>query len=525
MNITLFKLSKRYNSTKAPESGVTPGVTLDCLMKSSASILTPVVDVKLDSTLVSAFEYNYAYIPDLQRYYYIDNVNYNLGIWTLELTVDVLATYRLSIRSSTQYMMRSYDFKDGNIIDSMYNTKIYPNARYDHETLDSDNAYQWAADRWNIQTNYFKRNYNQGVVVVGIVSGSVTGISYYWFLVDVWKSFVDRVLNFVPTDMGSLGDGIKAQLFDPIQYINSVTWFPFAPLSGSGTTEVATIQMGRYTINTDFSGYKPHKIEDTAGIGLFKCDAISLPTHPMTAVFPFMKMAPYTEYVLQFEPWGLMPMDTTLIYGASELQCEWQIDYITGSCVLDVKTDLGTRVLHEISNIGVPLSIAKTVVDDKTGIAYSVGSAVVGTVSNLVDKFGVGNRQGFSLSGLMGNNEEEKPVTISDNINTVQSILDTIVAIKGQVRQQGNRGSMLGYNIRPTIHAYYVDQTEPDPQRFGYPCLQSHSLEFCTGYVVCANASVEFTTLNGIEPMPLKSERDAVIQYLNGGIYLDDNTK
>lgn len=537
MNIILFELSKRYNSTKAPDVQYNPSVTLDCLMKSSASILTPVVEVKLNSTLISAFEYNYAYIPDLKRYYYIDNVTYDLGIWTLSLVIDVLATYRHSIRASTQYLMRSTDFKDGSLLDSMYNSKIFPTARYDYSRLSSDNAYQWAADRWNVQTNYFQRNYNQGVVVVGIVSGSVTGISYYWFLVDVWKSFVDRVLNYVPADMGSLGDGIKAQLFDPIQYINSVTWYPFAPLGGPAVSEVSTIQMGRYPINTDFNGYKPHKIEDTAGIGLFKCDSIDLPVHPTASSSPYKKLAPYSEYTLQFEPWGTMPLDTSLLYGASELDCEWQIDYITGSCILDVTTDLGTRVLHEASNIGVPLSIAKTVVDDKIGVAYSVGSALVGSVSNLVDKLGVGARQGVSswsdvfppIGGApkIGSQEQTNtPIqTVSDNINTAQNILDTIVAIKSQVRQQGSRGSMLGYNVRPTIHAYFIDQTEADPQRFGYPCMASHSLEFCEGYNVCANASVNFTGQNGIEPMPLKSERDAVIQYMNSGIYLDDSTK
>ncbi len=70
--------------------------TLDGSLREPSNISTPVILVNLDS-----MPYNYVYIPQFGRYYYIVDVeSRRTGLWSLQLRCDVLMSFRTDILNS-----------------------------------------------------------------------------------------------------------------------------------------------------------------------------------------------------------------------------------------------------------------------------------------------------------------------------------------------------------------------------------------------------------------------------------------
>lgn len=71
----------------------------NCVLKDNTSVENPVILVRNTSNISS---YNYMYIPDFHRYYYIEEiVSVQNGLWELHGHVDVLQTYGNAIKGLT----------------------------------------------------------------------------------------------------------------------------------------------------------------------------------------------------------------------------------------------------------------------------------------------------------------------------------------------------------------------------------------------------------------------------------------
>ena len=71
----------------------------NCILKDNTSVENPIILVRSGSNISG---YNYMYIPDFHRYYYIEEiVSVNNGLWELHGHVDVLQTYGNHIRQQT----------------------------------------------------------------------------------------------------------------------------------------------------------------------------------------------------------------------------------------------------------------------------------------------------------------------------------------------------------------------------------------------------------------------------------------
>lgn len=68
--------------------------TFQGVPRDEISVMSPIIRFENDSIL----RYNYAYIPDLQRYYSIvDRTAYREGVWDITFAVDVLMSFRADI--------------------------------------------------------------------------------------------------------------------------------------------------------------------------------------------------------------------------------------------------------------------------------------------------------------------------------------------------------------------------------------------------------------------------------------------
>lgn len=60
-------------------------------LRDSCSLIEPVINIENNNVV----RFNYAYIPDFQRYYFVKEItNLRKNIWTLELEVDPLMSFK-----------------------------------------------------------------------------------------------------------------------------------------------------------------------------------------------------------------------------------------------------------------------------------------------------------------------------------------------------------------------------------------------------------------------------------------------
>ena len=130
MNISLYKTNSEKNVVYKT---LTNEVSFaDVTFKNPTEILNPVITL---STNIDVEAYNYCYIPEFNRYYYISNiVSVVNGLWTINLSVDVLMSFKqyfakfdvILKRSQTEY--NKY-INDGEIVttaDNIISTIKFP---------------------------------------------------------------------------------------------------------------------------------------------------------------------------------------------------------------------------------------------------------------------------------------------------------------------------------------------------------------------------------------------------------------
>lgn len=130
MNISLYKTNSEKNVVYKT---LTNEVSFaDVTFKNPTEILNPVITL---ATAIDVEAYNYCYIPEYNRYYYISNiVSVVNGLWTINLSVDVLMSFKqyfanfdvILKRSQTEY--NKY-INDGEIVtaaDNIISTVKFP---------------------------------------------------------------------------------------------------------------------------------------------------------------------------------------------------------------------------------------------------------------------------------------------------------------------------------------------------------------------------------------------------------------
>ena len=135
MQVYFYNVTKKRNSTYIP----TQYTMKEVILKYDVSIINPVL--ALQENYDSYVNFNYFYIPKFKRYYYITNVDFSNNIAYISGTVDVLASYRVDILNSTQYIIRSQSYWNGNILDSLYPTDSKPT----YKTVDFTSPFMTSA--------------------------------------------------------------------------------------------------------------------------------------------------------------------------------------------------------------------------------------------------------------------------------------------------------------------------------------------------------------------------------------------
>ena len=94
------------NSSPVEKIGKTlsVGTSYSCALKDDTSVLNPVIILQTSDNI---FSFNYMYISDFSRYYFIDDIkSLNNNRWEIHAHVDVLETYKTQILNNDVVLKR-----------------------------------------------------------------------------------------------------------------------------------------------------------------------------------------------------------------------------------------------------------------------------------------------------------------------------------------------------------------------------------------------------------------------------------
>ena len=460
--VQLYSLSKRDNSTKQPTG--TP-VEYDCILKDGCSIFTPAI--KLDLGLAAdPSVYNYAYIPAFGRYYFIEDWFFTDRLWIANMRVDVLATYKTQIGSSSLYVLRAAGAHDGDIIDTLYPAKT---------------GCSYASDTKN-------NPWQSSCFIVGVVSADASFGSMEFYAMSAGElrsmclaltdpaTIIDSVYDF---DINELSTGLQLALVDPIQYVKSCIMLPVSKGDITNLGSGQTVKACRFEAGTGNKVYPTSRITNSYSFAIQK--------HPdTTARGNYVNSKPYTNITLTIPPWGCIDIDTSVTANASTLSVEVEVDPISGKGVLVVKAN--NIVLNRLeAQIGVPISLS-SVTRDYIGGATSALGAV-----------------GGAISGFMGN--------IGGFIGAASGVGNAVESLMPRAQTIGTTGSFVSNRGEFRLDHQFFRPVPDDNTHNGRPLCQVRQLNTLSGYMLIQDGDV---TIAGTA-----SEDSKIRNYLETGFYYE----
>lgn len=470
MFIQLWSFAKRPNSTKQPSPGDPRMILLNNVqLKEDTALLSPTLilsDKLPDGTTISPPLFNYACIPQWERYYYIRDWRYVGGLWEIDLTVDVLASFRELIGDTEAYILRSSTLYDGDIIDSFYPAK--PDV--DFRTI-------------NVASSWYAVTPSEGTYIVGIINkqtnNRVGAVSYY----ALTSSLLGQVLAWLFGDdivntQGNLDKTVFQAVFNPFQYFVSCTWFPF-PIESFGSQNM-DIKVGYWS--TGVSGIAVSALAEKTYV------TATIPDHPQISRGRYLNRSPYTRLTLYIPPFGTIPIDTNCLSNGHYLYSAVLIDHINGQATIRISTCEDANHLNEYNIVtersgimGVPIQLAQ-VLTDYVHTLSSVGQAA-------------GSLATGNIAGALG------------------AITNAIDSQMPKVSTSGANGSFIEMIQYPVLTAEYYLLPEENRTEYGRPLCKTMKISSIPGYIVCGESDHAFP---GTQP-----ERDEINNVLKTGFFFE----
>lgn len=87
------------------------GLTFTGVPRDELNVMNPIIRFECDGIL----RYNYAYVPELQRYYsVVERISVADGVWDVQFSVDVLMSFRADIMSLSVIVDKQSMIENGN---------------------------------------------------------------------------------------------------------------------------------------------------------------------------------------------------------------------------------------------------------------------------------------------------------------------------------------------------------------------------------------------------------------------------
>ena len=454
MLATFYNIKKERNSTALPSDGE----SVEIYLKDECSIINPTIRIKKDVK-----KFNYMYIEPFKRYYFIDSITFGVDkLYIIKGSVDVLATYRESILSSSQYVERANTGYDINIIDNVYPAKAgrKTNIQY-HDLLGTS------------------EDFPSGTFIIGVAGSQSsycgTPVTYYMLDIGNMSKLTDFLFN-----AGSYGelfqDDVMKAFYNPLDWIVSCMYFPvkiFQPPSGGGIVDI------------DFGFFSTSGIEARllSGFNTLKNAEFNI-FKPSNG---YLNAPPWCMYDIFIPFVGKIDLPSDIMFNCDKLAVSLTIDLITGSIDAELRFKSGDVNKYHINaggQCGSPISLAQVRYD------------IIGAVQQVSG--GVGSLLTGNIGGMIGG---------------AVSAIDAMTPDPDVKFKTGAIGlCFANRDIRFTCT--YFETAELNTKRLGRPVCAERTLSDFNGFVKCNNGSVELENA-------FFDEISIVNNFLNGGVYIE----
>ena len=480
---------KRENSTKVPLVSEATR-TVNGYLREPCSIMNPTFKIERFPSDASPQSFNYAYIPEFARWYFVKDWTWADGLWLCSLEVDVLASFKTEIGNSQAYIERCSHEYNGAITD-----KWYPATTNFHTERIA------LASSWNGVAP------SGGCYVLGIIcnanraSSQIGGaVTYYVMTPAQMGSLMGYLLGTgflddngfpaVMTTTQQLAQSTAKALINPVQYIASCMWLP-VPADVISDGQNHSIVLGYYDLGSNVAtGQYLNAVIFTMNV------TGQIPVHPQAATRgKYLNYAPYTRLTLNVPPFGSIPLDTSFCEIGSYLYCRVWCDPITGKATMRVElypdsTHVGSgAIVREVSTMmGVPIQLSQMTPDFMNAISSALNLATT------IDSAWRGDIGAGALA--------------TGSFSAIGSAIDSLMP---QVESQGVSGSFLATAMPPQLTAQYFVVTDEDNTEFGRPLCAIRTINTLPGFIKCRDAHVDFSCY--------KDEKARILNYMTSGFF------
>lgn len=483
MELVLYKnFKKEVNSTKRPSGGT----TVEVYLKDDTSILNP-------SFMIDTVDLDVNFCKWNNRYYFINNIILNnRHIYELQCSIDVMATWKTDILSSTQYVMRSASNYDGTIDDGMYPSRCF-----------------WEYKQTNdpTQTARSGRTYIIGVISGGTLTTAIGCTTYYALDALGINNLLTTLLannDYMGISQDVLDVQLQKALINPLQYIVSCIAVP-VPITrfGSGQTPV---QVGWWSIPiTNGTCVNASLFQVEGGVNTLDF-TLTLPEHPFAEDRgSYLNFNQWSKHTLYFEPYGIIPLDNSQMVQSQIRIQEW-VDLITGASILRVlsSSQIGSKLIaYASAQLGVNIQLAQMAIDNnlQQKIAIQTNASYAnGFLSTLG-------------TALKGNVLGAAQGAISMGASVATGVLDAERASFPRMEKSGMNGSFMSLGDVPTIYTTFSYPVDDDNTHLGRPLCRDVVLNTLSGYCLTRDAEIKVAGL--------KQENEMIKSIMNGGFYIE----
>ena len=499
------KTNKRSNSTLVPSTdSFPPELEMEIILKDSCSVIAPVISVIWNSNVYRASEMNYCFIPYFGRYYFITDAIYERNRVTFTLSCDVLASYYNNILDSTQYVLRSASDGDMDIVDDLYPATS--------EIVTGSGVLKG----WS----YF--TLNDGYYVIGVINddtASVGCVSYYVFTNSQFAALRDALLanyDYMQIDGAEVSRELQRAIINPFQYIVSCKWFPEKP---PVTTTVPTMSICGWK----FPGITASRLAPYP-VGLYK-QSIVAPQHPQANRGHWLRLSPYSQYSIFFPPFGVFPIDPTLInWNKAQLNIDYTVDFTSGIGAILVTSEggegMGKNALLYYGTCMVGVDIQLSQLSVLSGVSSAVSNVAVGAV-----KAATGDAAGGAVGALFGGGAKLLGAAAAGVAGSLQSgvtsakdvfagVGSSLLASMGQLQVVNTNGSISAYQVTPAIFWKFTKIVNRDNEDLGTPCCSRKVLKTLSGFTTVQKPDISIfgATLQ---------ELNLIREYMSSGFFIE----
>lgn len=479
INAVFYTFLKRKNST-AIVSGA--GLTVPVLLKDDCSVESPTLELNSDKPTA----YNYCYIEDFGRYYFIDDYVCITGTrWKIQLSEDYLATYKAQILAMTGCFVEYCSSPTNLVPDTRLGGLTVPNTAVAYSSLNNTT---------------FTSN---GFGVISSTGNKTSGLFILQNVDDIIDIFDGIDWDQIPAadDIAAAFKKASEQFFtkdSASRNLRSAFSLPWVVHGAAIGQAVNNLKIGAFP-----TGKTVYRV------------AQEIVTDHCTITIPWgysdwHRSDKYTDLILYLPLFGLVNLPVDELLNDSQIRVTYAFSYSNGDVSYQVQGLTSNHIVAiGTTNASAPLAVGVSNVNN-TKLATSV-VAGLGSVAAIATGGAALAAEGLTAGGLAA-------VGMGAS-GLVSSGISAVDAIGGKAF--GGGGGFGGFAcaaLDTAIHLYrftrvFTENPATMGVNRGYPNFRILSLASLTGYCKCAN-----TPFNG---GGTAREKDVITGYLNSGFYIE----